>query len=80
MNTEVTIDVDDIMVGDPLDWSVLLVDLKKRICNYLDDCLVSLYEYLFIRIGLWFPFFDFEMVVLKQLKVSPSPLHLGAYA
>lgn len=76
MNSEATIEVLGIVVGDPQDWSVLLVCLKKKICNSFDDCIIPLYEFLFTNIGLWLSFSDFEVSILKHLKVSLSLLHL----
>lgn len=79
LNTEVTIDVVDITVDDPLVWLVLPVGLEKGACNSFDYCLVSVYECLFTWIGLQqLPFSNFEVVVLKHLKISPSQLHLGS--
>lgn len=77
LNTEATIDVIDITVGDPFDWSVLLVGLEKRICISFDNCSFPFYECLFTRIGLRLPFFDIKVAFLKHLKVSLSQLHLG---
>lgn len=67
-----------IMVGDPLDWSVLLVDLTKRICNSFECYLVPLYECLFTRLGARFPFSNSEVVVMNHLRVSPLKIHHGA--
>lgn len=72
LNTEVEIEVVSIMVGDPKDWSVLSVDLKKRICGSFDDCEVPLYEFLFTMIGFQMPLSDFKVSILKLRKVSPS--------
>lgn len=72
MNTGTDIIVVDITINDPLYWLVVSVGLEKRICNSFDDYLVPLYECMFSRIGLWLPLFDFEVVVIKHLKVSSS--------
>lgn len=40
----------DIVVGDPLEWSVFPVPVEKRICSSFDDCTVLFYECHFIRI------------------------------
>lgn len=80
LNIEVSIEVVGIVVDDPQGLSVLLVGPKKRICNSFDDCAASLYESLFTRIGLWLPIFDFEVVILKNLKVSPSHPHPRSWA
>lgn len=77
-NTKATIDVANIMVGDPLDWPVHHVGSKNGICSSFDECLVPFYEFLFTQIGLQLSFSDFEVVVLKHLKVNPSQLHLEA--
>lgn len=52
LSTEATIEAIGIMVGGPQDWSILLVDLEKRICNSFDNCVAVLYDLLFIMIGL----------------------------
>lgn len=80
MNTKSVINVDDITIGDPLDWPVLPVGLGKRICSSFDHFLVTLYECMFARIRLQLSFSDFEVVVHKHLKVFPSQLHPGACA
>lgn len=72
MNIETPIDAADIPFRDPMDWLNLFVGLERRICNSFDDCSVMLYECLFIKIGLRLSLSEFEMVVLKHLKVSPS--------
>lgn len=59
------IDATNIVVGDPLNWSVLQVDSGKRICNPFDGCPVPFYECMFTRIGLWMPLFEFDVVVLS---------------
>lgn len=68
-----------IMVGDPLDWSVLLVDSTKRICNSFKCYSVPLYECLFTMLGARFPFSNFEVVVMNRLRVSPLKIHHGAW-
>lgn len=72
MNTGTDIIFIDITTSDPLYWSVLYVGLEKIICNSFDDYLVPLYECMFSRIRLWLPLSDFEVVVIKHLKVSSS--------
>lgn len=69
MRSEVVIDDAGIMVGDPLEWSILPVGPKERICSSFDDYVIPLYECLFTRIRLCLPFYSFEVVVLKHLKV-----------
>lgn len=69
MRSEIVIDDAVIMVGDPLEWLILLVGLKKRICSSFDDCMIPLYECLFTRIRLCLPYYSFKLVVLKHLKV-----------
>lgn len=69
LSTEATIDAARIVVRNSLEWSILLVGSKKRICSSFKDCMISLYECLFTRIELWLPFSDFEVVVLNHLKV-----------
>lgn len=65
MSTKAIMNAVGIMVGDPLEWLALLVSWEKGICSSFDDCVVPFYECLFTRIGLWLPFFKFEVVVLK---------------
>lgn len=72
LSIKATINVVGIMVCDPLDWSVLPMGSENRIYNYFGCCLVLLYECLFTKIGLRLSFSNFEVVVLKQLKVSLS--------
>lgn len=50
INTEDVIDVVDTTYGDPLDGSVFPLGSKKEICSFFDECLVSFYECLFIKI------------------------------
>lgn len=40
LNTEVSLGDTNIMVGDFLEWLVLLMSGKKRICNSFDNCAV----------------------------------------
>lgn len=72
LNTEVDIDVAGIMDDNLLEWLVLLVELGKRLCSSFDECVIQFYECFFTRIGLLFPFSDFEVAILKYLKVTPS--------
>lgn len=72
LNNEVAIGVAGIMDDDLLEWLVLLVELGKRLCSSFDECVIMFYECFFTRIGLRFPFSDFEVAILKYLKVSPS--------
>lgn len=75
LNTEATIEVVGLLVGDPQDWSVLHVGLEKRICSFLDDCVIPLFECFFTRIISRLPFSDLEVAILKYLKVASSKLH-----
>lgn len=79
LNTKVTIDVVDITVNGPFVWLALPVGLEKRACSSFDYCLVSVYECLFTWIRLQLSFSNFEVVVLKHLKIAPSQLHLGSW-
>lgn len=54
------------------DWLVLPLGSRKNICNSFRDCSIHLYEFLFPRINLRLPLSDFEVEVLRFLKVSPS--------
>lgn len=79
LNNEDVIDVVRTMVGDPSEWSDLLVGVEKRIYISFDDCVIPLYDFLFSRIGMRFPFCDFRVVVLKYLNVAPSQIHSGSW-
>lgn len=72
LKIEATIEVVGSVVGDPKNWLALPVDSEIRIYNSFDECTIPLYEFLLTRIGLWLPFSDFEVVVLKHLKVPLS--------
>lgn len=66
------------MVGCPYNWLILLVDSEKRVRNPFDGCSVLLYECLFTMIGLWLPLSEFEVAVLKYLKVASSQIQFGS--
>lgn len=72
LRTGDAIDAAEIFVGDPLKWLALPVEPEKRIFSSFDDCVIPFYESMFKRIGLYFPFFEFEVYVLKYLIVIPS--------
>lgn len=74
LNIEVAIEFVGIMVADPRDWSVLPLGQKKRVCRSFDDRVISLYGFLFIRMGLCL------VTVLKHLKVAPFQLHMMFWA
>lgn len=78
LSNDVSIYAIRIMFNDPLKWLALPVKLEKRICSSFDDCVISLYECMFTRIRLRLPFSNFEVAVLKHLRVSPSQLHMGS--
>lgn len=80
MRFDVDINVAGIVVSDSLEWLAHRVDPKKRIYSSFNDCLIPFYECMFTRIGLWSPFYDFEVVVLKYLKISSSQFYLGSWA
>lgn len=67
------------MVNGPFEWLLLPLSGEKRICSSFDDCMVIFHECLVTRIGLRLLFSEFEVVVLKHLKVAPSQLHLGSW-
>lgn len=77
MSTKATLKDANIVVGGPLEWLVLPVSGEKRLCSYFDDRMVPFHECMFTRIGLRWPFSEFEVVVLKHFKVAPSQLHPG---
>lgn len=75
MNIGIEIEVTGDVVGDPQDWMVLTVGPYKRMYSSFDYSAIHFYEYMFTRIGLWLLFSYFEVVILKNFKVSPSQLH-----
>lgn len=78
LSIEASINATNTYVSCPSDWHVIPVDLGIRICNSFDECSVPFYGCLFTRIGLQLPLYEFEMTILKYLKVSPSQIHLGS--
>lgn len=65
---------DNITIGNSPNWVI------QEGMWIFRGLLGSLYECIFTRLGMHPPFFDFEMVVINHLKVSPLHLHLGAWA
>lgn len=61
-----------LVVDDPQYLSAVPVGLEKRIYSSFDDRAVQINKCMFTRMGLGLPFSDFEVVVPKYLKVSPS--------
>lgn len=55
----------NIMVGDPLEWLVLLVQWGKMLCSSFDDCMVPFYEFLFAIVFIQLPFSEFEVAILN---------------
>lgn len=80
LSTKAVINAVGIMVGNPWEWLPLLVSGENRISSSFENFVVLFYVCLFTRIGLRLPFSEFEVVVLKYLKFSPSQLHLGSWA
>lgn len=80
LNTEATIDAIDITIVGPWIGRFFLWFWKKMIGSSLYDCFVPFYKCMFIRIGLWLPFSDFEVAIVKHLKVAHSQLHPEAWA
>lgn len=78
LSTKTNIGTTDIVVSDPPDWLIVHVDSQKRICNSFDEWSVSFYECLFTLVGLQLPLSEFEVAILKHLKVSPSQIHPGS--
>lgn len=72
---EASIDVTEILAGNPLKWSALPVGSDKRISTSFDNYAIPLYECLFTKVGVLLPFSNFQVSVLKNLKVPPSQLH-----
>lgn len=79
LSIEVSLGEANIVVGNLLEWLVILVIEEKRIRNSINDCMVSFYECLFTRVGLRLPFFKFELAFLKHLKIYPSQIHSGSW-
>lgn len=52
LSTKVVLRDYDIMFGDSLEWSVILVSGEKRIRSSFDDCMILFYECMFTRVGL----------------------------
>lgn len=75
LNTTEVVAKTDITVGNPSDSLILPVGLRERICSSFEGCFVHLYEFLFTKLRVHFPFSDFEVVVIDRLKVAPSQLH-----
>lgn len=48
------------VVDDPSEWSTFPEGTKKRTCSFSGNCIIALYECVFIRIRMWLPFSDFE--------------------
>lgn len=48
-------------VGLPLDWGVFTLGDNERIYNEYGDCAIPFYQCVFLILGIWFPFNDFEM-------------------
>lgn len=64
----------NIVVGCSSEWSTLLVDLGKRMCNSVERRSILFYESLFTRINLWLPLFD------EALENCPSQIQSGSLA
>lgn len=79
MDIEIVIYVVGIVVDDPLEWLAILVESKKGIYSSFEDCVVVFHEGMFTRVGLWPLFYEFEVDVLKYLKVTPSHLHIDSW-
>lgn len=80
LSTETSLSNVDIRVYNSLEWSILPVPKEKKICTSFDDCMVPFYECWFTRVGLRVPFSEFDVIVLKNLKVASSNLHLRSWA
>lgn len=52
VSTKVILRDYDIMFGDSLEWSVILVSGEKMIHSSFDDCMIPFYECMFTRVGL----------------------------
>lgn len=69
---------DLIKLGSPCDWSVLPVDLKKRIFSCFDRCYVPFDECKFTHLNFRLLFNGSEEALLKPLKITHSQLYLKA--
>lgn len=80
LNTTKPIARAGINVGDSSNWLILPVGPKEMICISFEGCSVPLYECLFTRLWVCFPFSDCEVFAINLLKFPPSQFHPGAWA
>lgn len=66
--------------GNSLDCAILPVGPDERACSSFEGCSVPMYECVFTMFEMHMPFYDFEVVKMNRLKVSPLQLHPGAWA
>lgn len=71
LNNVETITSGDIMINNPSDWFLLPVGPTTRIYDSFKGCSVPLYECIFTKLAIHFPFFDFDVVVMDRLRVPP---------
>lgn len=67
LSTGASIDAANIVVDYFLYWSIILMDLRKRITNSFYGCSVPFFKCLLIRIDVWLPLSTFKMALLKYL-------------
>lgn len=71
LSDSTTVSVVNIVTDRPSDWLVLLSKSGKRICSSFKECYIPFYECLFTRINLQLLLCEFEVEMLKLLKVPP---------
>lgn len=54
---------------------VVLVDFDKRIYSYIDECFIPFYECRFTQLNFILPFNEFEVGLIRHLKIAPSQMH-----
>lgn len=69
----------NILSACPTEWSVLPVELGKRICSIFEEWSIPFYECLLTWMNIWLSLSGFKVEVLKFLKVSSSQIHLSAW-
>ncbi|CAI8590874.1 unnamed protein product [Vicia faba] len=71
LNTTKVIAHVNIIIGDMLNWVILPLGPDVRVCNTFEGCSIPLYECLFNMFGIHLLISNFEVAVLKHLKIPP---------